>query len=99
MHAYIHTYKYFFTPFIYSKVAVGLEMEKQVLEKECNVCQVSIIMTFPTIHTFIPTFTNIPAIVGGLYERGESLSLPPKSHFHHQDKATTVPLEHLLPML
>lgn len=24
----------------YDKVAVGLEMEKQALEKECNVCQV-----------------------------------------------------------
>ena len=24
----------------YDKVAVGLEMEKQALEKECNICQV-----------------------------------------------------------
>ena len=69
---------------------MGLEMEKQVLEKECNVCQVTI---FSSLHTYINTFIftafNI-GVSGGLYAGGESLSLPSKPDFHCEDKAAAV---------
>ena len=40
-------------------------------------------------HTYINLFLNL-SCSGGLYERRESLPLPTKSHFYHQDKAAAV---------